>query len=464
MQAPFRPGFRPRPRFNLVRVAAAAVVLMALCLGAPAGAQAPQSAPRTAPEGVIRPMAPASDRALADRIRTIFENIDDFREVSVAVRSGVVTLTGTVPDSDDRARAAGVAARVDGVVAIQNRITASHDIQSRGQLIYERLRTRLGEFAVSLPLLIVAVLVFVLFYALGLALLRMSRLVDRLSRNAFQKQLLHQTARAVIVFLGLILALEVLDATWLIGAVVGAAGATGIVLGFALKETIENYAAGLLLSLRQPFAPNDHIVVGDFEGHVIRLTSRATVLLTLDGNHVRIPNARVFTGTLVNYSRNPERRFEFDIGVGVDVDLDAARKLAERTLAETPGVLTDPAPDAWIDALGDSNVVLKVLGWVDQRKFSLPKVRGETIRRVKSAFEAAEFDLPEPIYRLKYMAGSETPGTPPPATRGTRKPLPAEPDRGALDIGKDEHIEREVANERARLADKDLLDPGAEKE
>ena len=67
---------------------------------------------------------------------------------------------------------------------------------------------------------------------------------------------------------------------------------------------------------RQPFRANDHVVIDSFEGRVIRLTSRATVLMTPDGNHLRLPNAMVFRSVILNYTRNPSRRFEFDVGIG----------------------------------------------------------------------------------------------------------------------------------------------------
>lgn len=332
--------------------------------------------------------------------------------------------------------------------------------------VYDRLTERVIEFVTFLPLLAVAVIVFVIFVAVSGMALRRSRISRRMTTNPFQQQILTQTAHVVIVLLGLVVALEILDATWLIGAVLGAAGATGIVLGFALKETLENYVAGLLLSLRQPFAPFDHIVVMQYEGRVIRLTSRATVIMTLEGNHVRIPNADVLKNPLVNYSRNPERRFAFEIGIGVDVNLVNARNLAIEILSDMKGVLDTPEPDAWIEALGDSNVAMTVVGWVDQRGFSLYKVRGDAIRRVKSAFEAAEFDLPEPIYRLKLMkkdgAAPEIPASESRAGQ-PRRVLPVRDD-DVMDIARDDHLERQVAKERSEMPQVDLLSPQARQE
>ena len=106
--------------------------------------------------------------------------------------------------------------------------------------------------------------------------------------------------QGVILIIGIVLALSVLDASGLVSSVLGAAGLLGLALSFALRDTVENYIVSILLSLRQPFAPNDDVMIEGRQGRVIRLTSRATELLTLDGNHIRIPNAIVFEGVIVN--------------------------------------------------------------------------------------------------------------------------------------------------------------------
>ena len=89
-------------------------------------------------------------------------------------------------------------------------------------------------------------------------------------------------------------------------------------LGFAFRDIAENYIAGVLLSLRRPFAPGEHVVIDNREGKVVALTSRATILMTLDGNELRLPNAMVFKAVVLNYSKNPQRRFDFTITIDAD--------------------------------------------------------------------------------------------------------------------------------------------------
>src|SRR5690606_6551142 len=96
-----------------------------------------------------------------------------------------------------------------------------------------------------------------------------------------------------------VLALDLVGWTAAAGAVLGSAGVVGLVLGFAFKDIAENYIAGVLLSLRRPFAPGDHVRIDAHEGKIVALTSRATMMMTLDGNELRLPNALVFKAVIM---------------------------------------------------------------------------------------------------------------------------------------------------------------------
>nr|WP_236651175.1 mechanosensitive ion channel family protein [Aquabacterium fontiphilum] len=181
-----------------------------------------------------------------------------------------------------------------------------------------------------------------------------------------------------------------LDATALISAVIGTAGLVGLALGFALRDVVENYIAGLLLSLRQPFAPADHVVIDGHEGKVAALTIRSTNLITLDGNHLRLPNALVFKGVILNYTRNPQRRFGFRVGIGTREDIVRARRIGIEALRSLPGVLPEPPPLALVTELAESSVTIEFSAWFDQREAGYFRLRSEAIRLVKDALDAGE--------------------------------------------------------------------------
>ena len=390
---------------------------------------------------------PETDRAIEERLRAIYAELDRLGGIEVSAEAGVVHLRGTVLSLDAASEAETIAGRVEGVAAVANEIEQEAGVERRLEPIFAALRTRASEWLAYAPLVLLAATVVGLAWLLAHLLGRWSR--KRSESSTFVRNLIGQVFRAGIVGLGIALALELLGATALLGALLGTAGVIGIALGFAFKDTGENYIASVLLSIRQPFDPRDYVKIGDVEGTVVRLTSRATVLLTVDGNHVRVPNSVVFRATIVNYTRNPERRFSFEVGVAVEADLREVQELAVATLLQVPGVLAKPPPACLVEEFGSSAMTLSVAGWIDQRNADWFKVRSEAKRMIKSAFEQANIDVPEPIFRVRtttYDGGEATP----------TKPEAVAPDP-ELDVSPDEHLVRQIDQERATLANDDLL-------
>ena len=380
----------------------------ALFAAAPVAALLP-AAPET--EAPAEPEAPVqtiddtqdegADERIAERISGIFAELPAFQGVSVAVSEGVVTLSGEVPKQEDITRAEAIAARVSGVVTVENGLERDVSISAEGTGL-SSLADRWNGLVAMLPLIGLALLVWAGISLLGYLIASLGTLWHRLAPNSFLAELIASAIRFVFVIGGLVVALDLIGASALLGAVLGGAGVIGLALGFALRETIENYLASLMLSLRQPFRANDWVLIDDLEGRVIRLTSRATVLMTLDGNHLRIPNGQVFRAVILNFTRNPQRRFQFELGVDADDDALAARELGRDTLAGLDFVHDDPPPEGRIMEVGDSNVVIRFLGWIDQREADWWKSQTHAIAAVKSALEGAGFALPEPIYRLRF--------------------------------------------------------------
>ena len=409
-----------------------------------------------------------SDARIAQRIRGIFAELPAFRGVQVTVRQGVVTLSGTVPESSDIARAQAIAGRVSGVVTVDSELRRDLSIATSADSLGS-LQERLHEFVAFLPLVGVALAAAFAIGLAGYALAGLTALWQRIAPNAFLAELIASAIRFASIVLALIVALNLVGAETLLGAVLGGAGLVGLALGFALRDTIENYVASLMLSVRQPFLPNDHVVIDSYEGRVIRLTSRATILMTLDGNHLRIPNSQVFKAVILNYTRNPQRRFQFDLGVDADDDALAARRLGRETLAGLAFVLDDPGPEARVLEVGDSNVVLRFLGWVDQRHSDWFKAQSLAIVAVKTALEDAGFGLPEPIYRLRIDPRSAPLGLPEAAGQGSApahdkepRTVPPRPPAMPEDVRPSDEIREMVEAERAATSGgkADLLDDG----
>lgn len=400
-----------------------------------------------------------SDSDIVDRISGIFAEIDALKTVKVSVRSGVVLLQGALPDQVAIDQAEALAARVEGVVTVSNQLQEDTSVSERIVPVMERLSSRLMQALNYVPLLTVAMLVFAIVSIIGWWLAARRWPFEKIAPNAFISDLLRQILRLVFLGVGLVLALDILGASAVIGTVLGAAGIVGLAVGFAVRDTVENYIASILLSLRQPFRPKDYVEIDGHEGHVIMLTSRATVLLSLDGNHIRIPNATVFKSVITNYSRHPERMFVIEIGIAPNGDLQKAVDTGHNVLKDQDFILKKPQPDARIERLGDSTVQLRYTGWVDQRETSMPLARGQAIRLIMRALEDAGFELPEPGYRIT-LTEAKTTSPSKPVPTGKKKLQPVE----EADISVDEGIADIVEEERAQLSDQDLLKEDAPQE
>ena len=431
-------------------------------------------APATQPSDEIA-VSGMDDGAIEARINAIFDEIGALSGVDARVNEGVVSLSGTVTDQADIERATSIASRFQGVVTVEQTIERDLSVDRSLSPAIANLENSLRRGWEALPLVGLAIAVFLVILVLGHLLASWKGLWQRLTPNPFLAEIVAQAIRFIAIIIGLVTALNLLGATALMGAILGGAGVIGLAIGFAVRDTVENYIASIMLSLRQPFRANDHVLIDAHEGRVVRLTSRATILMTLDGNHLRVPNSMVFKAVILNYTRNPERRFEFDLGVDAEDDPVAAMATGLEAMGVLGFILDEPKPDALIKTVGDSNILITFMAWIDQSQTNFAKARSLAIRAAKDALEQNGFTLPEPIYRLRFDgapvhvqpgAGATVttwePATPAPTAKPKREAATqsSEAEAGVLDTRPDDHIAEKVEEERAQTGEKDLLDSG----
>jgi small-conductance mechanosensitive channel len=434
------------------------LLLLTLSLALPLAAQTTQ------PSGTITVEdSTTNDAAIANRIRDILAELEGYDDVSVSVSSGIVTLRGTTLDTVSVARLSDLAGRVEGVVAIENEVAETTDVAQRLNPAVERFRSRATQVIAFLPLALIALAVFVLIVLLGFFIARLRRPWDRLSPNAFIADIYRQIIRLLFVIGGLVVALDIVGATALLSGILGAAGIVGLAIGFAVRDTVENFIASIMLSIRQPFRPNDTVEIEGDTGKVIRLTSRATILLSFDGNHIRIPNSTVFKSRIVNFSRNAERRFTFALGVAANADLDAARQLLEETLRGLPFVLRTPEVSVWIASVDDFWVTLEAAAWINQNDTSFVLARSEAIRLTQAALDKAGIAAPLPTYRIEGLTSTDTASAPPRTQVATAEEVVPAPVQD-VDATADKALAKIIDQERADLSRDDLLTETAREE
>jgi small-conductance mechanosensitive channel len=346
------------------------------------------------------------DSEIADRLERILIASGWFEGLKVSVREGIVFLDGQTETEEQKDWARQLALRTQSVVAVVNRMEVQPDISwdlTPTLREIENLTNRVQWFA---PLLVVSLVVLVLTWLLA-------RGVSALARRSFSKRitsplLLQLVARVLavpVIVVGLYIVLQVAGLTRLALTVLGGTGVIGIVLGLAFREIAENSLASILLSVRNPFRAGDTIEVGGHTGIVQNLNMRTTVLLTLDGNHVQIPNALVFKNVITNFSSNPNRRAEFKVGIGYDDSVLEAQDVIITALQAHQAVLNDPEPVALVDDLGASTVTLLVQYWVDGNAYSVVKVRSAVMRQVKRALQDAGITMPDEAREIIFPNG-----------------------------------------------------------
>ena len=146
-------------------------------------------------------------------------------------------------------------------------------------------------------------------------------------------------AQGLVIFLRLLVALSVALPTFRPGDVVQMLGIGSVAIGLAFRDILQNFLAGILLLVTQPFRISDQIVASSYEGTVEDIQTRATFIRTYDGRRVVVPNAELFTDTVVVNTAFEHRRLEYDVGIGYGDDIDRARGLILEAVRGTEGVL-----------------------------------------------------------------------------------------------------------------------------
>ncbi len=192
--------------------------------------------------------------------------------------------------------------------------------------------------------------------------------------------------------------------------VVGLSAVIGLILGFGLQDTMNNLAAGVWIAVTRPFNKGDYVEVAGYSGSVTEVGILSTVLTRPDNEVVLIPNRSVWGQPIVNYTRNPIRRVNLQVGVSYGTDLGRAVRTALEVVKSVPGVLENPAPQVVVAELGDSSVNLAVRAWA--RKEDYWAVREKIIRGIYERFmeEGIEIPYPQLDVHIRDMPGTG-PGT-----------------------------------------------------
>lgn len=239
-------------------------------------------------------------------------------------------------------------------------------------------------FLERLPFLLEGLVVLLVFYCLARAVRFLAeKSIYRMKKSAHAARLLSRLAFYAVISTGAVAALAVMGVNP--ARLATSLGLLGVALGFAMREAIENFIAGLILLMQRPFAVGDQITFGDFEGIVEDVRVRDTVIRLYDGRLVYAPNAQIFRGPVVNNTSSRRRRVDFEVLIKHEEDVPTALDAAAETLREVEGILPEPAPLVVARGLEENGVVLRAYLWVDPVKTSILETRSSAIAGVKVA-------------------------------------------------------------------------------
>ncbi len=261
-----------------------------------------------------------------------------------------------------------------------------------------------------LPKLVVAILVFiVLEILLRLIRKRSMKLIHKKIDDPLLGDFINRFFRVTNITVGILFFLAIVGKSGVVGSILGVAGVSAFVIGFAFKDIGENFLAGIIMAFKRPFRLGDVIETLGITGTIIGLNLRDTQIKTFDGKDVYIPNGQILNNPLFNQTIDGSMRKDFTIRLDFESDIDKAIRILLEVVNSLPGVLKDDkASHVVISELSPSTINLKVRYWVDTfDPIESPLVtHNHAVALSLNALTAAGFNLPGDILELKNYKNS----------------------------------------------------------
>lgn len=207
----------------------------------------------------------------------------------------------------------------------------------------------------------------------------------------------------IVYAIGLIIVLDLLGINTT--SIIAVLGAAGLAIGLALKDTLGNIAAGVMLILLRPFKKGDYIESGSYQGTVREVNFFNTILETFDGLYISAPNGAVFNNSLKNFSRNGKRRMDVEVGISYGDSIDTAMEVLRKIAAEEKRFMAEPAPQVLVSSMGDSAVNLQLRAWAENANYW--QTRFDVTKKVKEEIEKAGLSIPFPQTDVHLFQGKK---------------------------------------------------------
>jgi small conductance mechanosensitive channel len=265
-------------------------------------------------------------------------------------------------------------------------------MEQRWAAVREWLAANGGAIAVRVVTIVGVLFVFGILARLGRRAVERVVRSSRIAASELLKRLLINTISKLIWFMGFLVVLSMFGID--IGPMLAGLGIAGFVLGFALQDTLSNFAAGLMIMVYRPFDVEDIVTAGGVTGVVQAVTLVSTVITTFDNQLMIVPNSKVWGDVINNVTAEESRRVDLVFGIGYADDIDKAQRIMDDVVRSHDRVLEDPEPTIQVHNLGDSSVDFVCRPWCRTEDYWT--VYWDVTRAVKERFDAEGISIPFP--------------------------------------------------------------------
>ncbi len=217
-------------------------------------------------------------------------------------------------------------------------------------------------------------------------------------------RLLSQVASYAVYLVALVIVLDLFGVNT--ASLVALVGAAGLAVGLALKDTLSNIAAGIMILFLKPIKKGEFVEFGSYSGSVVDIGLFTSVFEMSDGVYISSPNSTVWNSTIRNFSRNHKRRMDITVSISYQDSVDVGLQVLKEIAAAEPHMLKDPAPKVLVHMLADSSVNLQLRAWCPTDKYW--ETYWSVQKALKPQIEAAGLTIPFPQREIHVISKDRT--------------------------------------------------------
>ena len=276
------------------------------------------------------------------------------------------------------------------------------------QTSWQQLMSMVKGTIELIPNILVAIVVFIVFWIVAKFSRRLIKNFTKRKQSRNLGLVLARLSQGLIILIGAFVSLAIVIPSFKPGDLVQLLGVSGVAVGFAFRDILQNFLAGILILITEPFVINDQIIFKEFEGTVENIQTRATTIRTYDGRRIVIPNAELFTNSVTVNTAFDKRRLQYDVGIGYGDNIQQAKQIILDVLRNTQDVLQDPPPEALVVDLAGSTINIRARWWINPpRRADALDTQDRILTEFNNRLVAAGIDLPFPTQQILFHDQTE---------------------------------------------------------